>query len=37
MHAVGTDLRKIVHDGWPVSQALGADLEAGMGLAYYLL
>jgi len=26
---VGAELRKVVHDGWPVSQVIGADLEAG--------
>jgi hypothetical protein len=35
VHAVGTDLRKIVYDGWPISQTLATDLEAGMRLAYY--
>jgi len=26
---VGTDLRKAVYDGWPISQTLATDLEAG--------
>ena len=29
---VGTDLRKIVYDGWPISQTIASDLEAGMEL-----
>lgn len=29
---VGTELRKIVYDGWPISQAIGTDVEAGREL-----
>ena len=31
---VGTELRKVIHDGWPVSQTIATDLEAGMTLSW---
>jgi len=30
---VGTELRKVIHDGWPMSQTIATDLEAGMTLS----
>lgn len=26
---VGTEIRKVIHDGWPISQTIATDLEAG--------
>jgi hypothetical protein len=33
--AVGAEVRKVIHDGWPISQTVAADLEAGMVAAVY--
>ena len=30
VRTVGTDLRKIINDGWPIPQTIATDLEAGI-------
>ena len=27
---VGAEVRKVIHDGWPISQTIATDLEAGV-------
>ena len=30
---VGAEVRKVIHDGWPMSHAIATDLRAGMVLS----